>query len=167
MKRNTFEWSLKPLIVCMRVVLGCTLNFRKPANIADRFAFPILGLFYVIANLVINGPCGLFSENKKLHFLQNLYNDSPLGPNVTSYDFFCIVNDIKKFTLFLSTPLIHLIFMVKIQLMKNGRDLRKILQKIQRQMKLDDVFHCKLRRHCLVALGLLILVNRILFNFFS
>ena len=160
-KRNRFEWSLKPLIVCMRIALGCNLNVKtKRTSIAVRIAVPALGFIYIIANMVVNGPCGLFSQNALYEMEKDTNNEkfvqvTPMDRENIAY----ITGDIIKFTLFLSSPVIHFIFMTNVLLTKKWSDLWKMLRNIQRQMKLDDVFHCKLRNHCLVAIGLLILVN--------
>ena len=159
MKRNKFKWSLRPINFCMKFVLGCDLNVSKRKKFASRFFVPALGFFYVFIYFIVNGPCGLFSYKAQYDSMHNFDKENPLGINpMDSFDTFFIIQDTIKFTKFLSTPLIHLIFMGNVLLTTNWRDLRIILQKIQRQMSLDDVFHRKLRRRGLFALCLLILV---------
>ena len=143
----------------MQFVLGCNLNVSKRKKFATRFFVPALGLFYVFVYFFINGPCGLFSYKADYESTQYLHKENPLGINpLDSMNTVLFINDLLKFSTFLLTPVIHLIFMGNILLTKKWKDLSKILQQIQRQMRLDDVFHCKLRRHCLFALCLLILV---------
>ena len=154
-KRNTFEWSLSPLILCMKFVSGCILNVsEKRSSKALRYSVPVLGLFYVIAHFFINGPCALFSENANWEKQKALFKNSKFNKNDLAF----FASDFIKISLFLLTLLIHLIFMVNVLLTKKWGDLWLILKKIQREMKLDEVFHCRIRSHCVVALSFLILV---------
>ena len=159
MKRNKFEWSLKPLMVCMKFVLGCNLKDSKRTNIVVRFIVPALGLFYVFANLIVNGPCGLFSNSEFYNSKKFLHYKYTKTDDLHIDDIIYFIFDFVKFMTFLSTPLIHLIFMAKVILTRNWQDLWRVLQKINIKMKLDDLFHCTLRKHCLLALSIFILVS--------
>ena len=148
----------------MRFVVGCNLQSKR-TNPFVRFAVPALGLFYVLINFVVNGPCGMFSRKAEHNTFKDLAKEDPLAINpIDKRGFYFIVIDFIKFTLFLSTPLIHIVFMANVLLTTNWKYLWKLLRKIQRQMKLDDIFHCNLRRYCLFGIGLLILVNSSLAN---
>ena len=157
-ERKKFDWSLKPLIICMRFASGCNLNISsKFTSKAIRFAVPVMGLFYVMAHLVVNGPCALFSHKARYDEMKSLFKINLMKKEEVSY----LAGDVIKISLFFSTTLIHLIFMANVLLTKKWRNVWNILQKIHQEMKLDNVFHGKLRRHCLVVLSLFILVNSI------
>ena len=160
-QKKNFGWSIKPFNICMIFVFGFNLNITKHTNIVVRFAGLAFGVFFVISHLIINGPCGLFRDEAKY----NIYKEEDtllqqINPNtMNAKDVLYIVSDLIKFTLFVSTPLIHLIFMRNILMTKKWENLWRKMKKIQRQMKLDDLFYCKLRRGCLIALAFLILVT--------
>ena len=160
MIRNTFDWSLKPLTLWMRFNLGCNLNVSKRTNNAVRFTVPLLGFFYFFFNLVVNGPCGLFSESAKFDETKKNRIENQFGINLmTKREIVLLFSDVIKFSTFLSVSLIHLIFMSNVFLTSCWNDFWSILQRIQRKMKLDEEFHRKVRRHCLVGILLLILVR--------
>ena len=164
MKRNTFDWSLKPLMFAMRLVIGCNLKDAKRENVVVRFFVPALGLFYIIAHFIVNGPCALFSETAYFNSFKVVENENPLAIiPIDREDVLHFVFDSVKLTTFSLTLLIHLIFMANLLLTKKWNYLWKILQKIQTQMKLDDEFHKKLRRRCLVAFSIFILVTFLLY----
>ena len=160
-KYSDFEWSLKPLFLCMKFVLGLNLNVTSRISVPFRLFFPIFGFFIIILSLTVNGPCGFYSykrfnsENEYRKYGTSLENQ-----HIKWEEKLTLIQDLMRLPLFVSTLLIHLIFMANVILTKNWRNLCILLRKIQVKMKLDVKFHDKCRRYCVVGLLYLVLVNK-------
>ena len=158
--RNGFAWSLKPLLWVARVVAGVSLNLKKERSIAGRLFFVIFGLLIFFANFLINGPRGI--DLKKFYWMESTIKEfeSPyLFFKVAPDTMLQFVVDVTFICFYVTVPLIHFIFLLTILLSKQFTKLELVLHKIQTKMKLDEIFHQKCRRYCIVALLLLFLVG--------
>ena len=77
-----FDWSLKPLIVCIKFISGINLNVikrRSPSSNAVCFLVPMFGLLVIFCKLAINGPCAFQINQKSQNWGENLNdrNESP------------------------------------------------------------------------------------------
>ena len=158
-KSPNFDWSLKPLIVCMKFVLG--LNLGSQTSRFARFLVPLFGFFIILCNLVFNGPCSVTRAfMKKMTFMSaDYYNSSYTLVKSEPYAMLELVSNSCTLLFFMSTPLIHFGFMAKVLLTQNWTKLWSLLLEIQRKMKLDPKFHRQCRRHCYGALALLVFVT--------
>ena len=153
---RNLAWSLKPLTVCMKFILGVTLEIGgKRARCG--YLISAFGLFPIICHLTINGPCGLYSNKEKHDIGKNLLDENFFkeGRPEDEGGKILLVKDLCRWLLFLSLPAIHVIFMANVLLTKKWEDMWLFLNK----MKLSENFYCKCRRNCLIALSLLILVS--------
>ena len=156
-----FYWSLKPFNSCMKFVMGLDLSVsnKKHKPFSTRLILPIIGIFIIILYLAVNGPCGFFSYRVKYDINKKMVDENPFEIAPEKQDEFAeLLRDFCRIPLFLSTPIIHLFFMGNVLLTRNWKDLCFVLLKIQKEMKLDEKFHQKCRHHCLVAIGLLLMV---------
>ena len=159
-----FEWSLRPFIVCMKFILGLNLNTTKRHNKLVHFVVPAFGLFVIICNLAVNGQCGIFSFYKYKRGMDavsiNKGEEALFANELKEKDaIMLLIKDFCRLPIFLSTPIIHLVFIANVLLSKNWTKLWSDLKIIQKKLKLGEEFHQKCRQYCLVALLLLILVN--------
>ena len=157
-----FEWSLRPLTVCMTIVLGLNLDIDKKPSIAIRFLVPVLGVFVILCSLAINGPCAFQLNQKSQSFGSDLGEDYESAFQVVNIDtnsLLRIVSYVCRFGFFLAAPLVHLTFMANVLLTRNWRDLIETLRQIQKEAKLSKEFHLKCRRQCFVFIFLLFLVS--------
>ena len=160
---NNFNWSLKPLTIFLRI-LGIPLNFTKKGTspkIVEIFA-SIFGCFIIGANFALNSKRGI--EIDQLEFMKEVYNfDSPfLYFKKNPHGLIKLVKLISEMIFFCYVPFIHFFFIATVLLDPNWKKLAGLLEKIQRKMKLDEIFHQKCRRHCFLALISLAIVSYIL-----
>ena len=161
-RRNNLEWSLKPFLISMKFILG--LDFTNVSNLncvrPVGFLIPAIGFFVSIFFLVVNGPCGLYSYKKENDDDKKFFDyDAPQNRSEEWHGKVKFIHDIIRFPLFLSSPTIHLVFMIKVLFTNRWRNLWGLLQTIHRKMQLDEQFNRKCRRHCFIALSLLVMVN--------
>ena len=163
---NSFAWSLKPLDFASRVFVGVPLNFYNyKIHFKSRLCFILLGCFILLFHLLINGPRGFKiskfdwmaeRENYRSPFI--FFKDHPDA-------ILQFTVDVTSILFFVSTSLIHLVFWFNTVLWsQKWQDLVFVLKEIQNKMNLSEGFYRKCRRHCMVALLVLILV-RVFFNY--
>ena len=159
-KYPDFEWSLRPIFLCTKFVLGLNLNITSRVSVPFRLCFPIFGLLIIISSLAVNGPCGFYSYKRvdSEKYYRN-YGTSLENQPLIWDEKLKLIQDLMRLPLFVSTLLIHLIFMSNVILTKKWRNLFILLEKIQMKMKLDVKFHEKCRRYCLIGLLYIVLVN--------
>lgn len=153
---DSFQWSFKPLILCMKFV-GIRLDSTKSSkSVLVKIWTPFLGLIIVFLNVSVNHAIFV----GKFNFM------SFAADSESSAEFFRkypnglieLVKGVAVISLFTLTPLVHLIF-ISNELMARQWDIMwDVLQKIQ--AKLHTGFHRKCRKHCFVVLCLLVLVSR-------
>ena len=164
MMEKDFNSNLNPLSTCLELV-GIPLNSFTKKNrekCAGKVVFLLVAI--VSANLFINGPRGL--EIDRLKFLEKIYaddapfNDSPyLYLKLNPFAIVKLVKIIAEMIFFCYVPFIHFTFVAMIFFDPNWKKLIGLLDKIQREMKLNDEFHCKCSRICLAALFQLVIVS--------
>ena len=154
-----FNWSLKPLKTFLQCV-GIHLNWKKkkpPIKVL------IIFLAIVLANLISNGSRGI--ENSRFKFMSGIYSaqyifrdteDKYGSPfyylKINRFAIVKLVGIIAGMAFFCYVPFIHVAFVVTILFDPNWKKLIRLLDNIQRKMKLDEEFHRKCRRICFVAL---------------
>ena len=157
---ENFVQSLKPLTVLMKFIVGVNLDNSDGKQKIVRFLVPAFGFLVIICHLIINGPCGLYSFTRRYLQIKDSYIAlQPETIPIEHYGIALLIGDICRFPLFFSTPITHFIFVAAALMTRKWEDLCDILRKINYTMKLSKEFHGKLRRQCLVALSLLVLVN--------
>ena len=161
-KLNNFSWSLKPLVVFMKFVLGLNLNCNHRNSFHVRFLVPGLGFFIILCNFFVNGPCN-FNTNIIDPYEAKKYDSAFTYVAEEPNSLVKLVGYTVNLMFLLAAPIIHITFMANVLFTQNWTDLWAILDKIQRKMKLNEEFHQKCRRHCFVGLFLLLLVNIIYF----
>ena len=144
----------------MNFVLGFNLNVLDKRNsIFNRFIVPVFGFLIIVSHLAVNGPCGLFSYKKRHDVSKHLEAENPF--EILPEDQqgkILLVKDVCRMAFFFATPLIHFFFLINVLFTNIWNDLGKCLNIIQQKMKLSDIFYCKCRRQCFVALAILVLV---------
>ena len=147
---------------CLKLV-GIPLDFSiQSKNQSPRlmkWLVPLFGLTIVVANFVFNGSRGI--EIDQLKFMNNVQDfESPF--TYFKFNPFGIVKLVKlmsEMIFFCYVPFIHVAFMATVLFDPNWKKLVVLLEKIQREMKLDEEFHRKCRLHCLIALLSLLAVS--------
>ena len=157
-EQKQFQWSLKPLTVCMKFV-GIPLSFSRSPKSKSSAKCIVIFLAIVTANLTINGPRGV--EIVQLDFMNNVQNfDSPfLYFKENPQGLIKLVKVISEMIFFCYVPIIHVAFLVTVLFDPNWKKLIGLLEKIQTEMKLDEKFHQKCRRQCYLALFQLLMAS--------
>ena len=158
---SRFSLSLKPLTICLNF-FGIPFNFARNGASSKMVAIlvSILGCCIIGANYVLNGQRGL--EIDQLEFMKEVKEfDSPfLYFKEHMYGLIKLVKLISEMIFFCYVPFIHVTFMLTVLFDPNWKKLISLLEKIQREIKLDEEFHKKVRRHCFIALISLFLVSK-------
>ena len=157
MKNFNFDWSLYPLSVCLLFV-GFPLKWSAKKQKKLTGISLVLLVAIVSANLLINGPRGI--EMGRFKFMEKIhengirqFKDSPfLFLKYNPFAIVKLVGIIADMAFFCYVPFVHVTFFAMILLNPNWKKLIGLLEKIQRDMKLDEEFHRKCRRMCVVAL---------------
>ena len=167
MEGKDFNSSLKPLSTFFQFV-GIPLNWfakkKKKKPTVKILTFIIL-VAIVTANLFFNGPRGIeigrFKFMEKIYTEEVRYKDSPfLYLKFNPFGIVKLVGIIADMAFFCYVPFIHVAFVAMILLNPNWKKLIGLLDKIQREMKLDEEFHRKCRQICFVALFQLAIVSQ-------
>ena len=154
MEEKDFNSSLKPLSMILQFA-GIPLSWSnkkiKKNPIVKIFTTAVL-VAIVSANLFFNGSRGI--EIRRLIFLENreYYNSSYTYLKKNQFAIVKLVGIISDMAFFCYVPFIHVTFVAMIIFDPNWKKLICLLDKIQREMKLDEEFHRKCRRICFVAL---------------
>ena len=159
-KMNNFDFSLKPLTICLKF-LGIPLNFTKKGTSAKIIAIlvSLFGCCIIGANFDLNSQRGI--EIDQLDFMKKVQEfDSPyLYFEKNSFGLIKLIKTISEMIFFCYVPFIHAVFIVTILFDPNWKKLIGLLEKIQREIKLDKEFHRKCQRHCFAALISLSIVS--------
>ena len=164
MKEKDFSWSLKPLTTFLQFA-GIPLTFSS----TNKKKLTIIALFFLLAivsaNLFFNGPRGI--EISRFQFLERRddYESSFTYLKENQFAIVKLVGIIADMAFFCYVPFIHVSFVAMILFDPNWKKLIGLLDKIQREMKLDEEFYRKCRRICMVSLFQLAVVSRFFFFF--
>ena len=164
---GTFQWSLKPLFVLANLI-GLPLNGftrnkrRRRFSIIFKLIIPISCCFVLMGNLVINGPQKLFSFDALKEKLRGRgHFESPFGYfKANPQGLIILVKDVMLKWFFAAVPLVHLVFFVTVLFTRKWKDVWTALDDIQKKMNLNEEFHRKCRKHCLLVILVLILVGQ-------
>ena len=161
-KKNTFKWSLKPLLIITKFTAGIPLHFtpaHSKKSIAIRLMVTLIGFLISFSNLLINGPRGI--NKGKFSWMNVIQNyESPYllfkeNPELMLE----FVIDVTSICFFIAVPLIQFVFFMTVVWSKNWTRLVSSIKIIQKEMNLSKQFYKKCRTRCLVAILILILVN--------
>ena len=163
MEEKDFNWSLKPLSTFLQFV-GIPLNWstkkKKKNFIVKIFTIAVL-VAIVSANLFVNGPRGIEISRFKFMEERDRYDSSFTYLREKQFAIVKLMTIISDMAFFCYVPFIHVTFVAMIHFDPNWKKLIGLLNKIQKEMKLDDQFHRKCRRICFAALFQLAIVSLI------
>lgn len=154
------NWGFKPLTICLKFA---GINLTNPSSLnrleADGFIIASLGFIIFLSNAIINGPRLL--DLVKFEFLTS-DNKCEISP------WLCIKEHSNlhlKFTYYAASivliiilPVIHVVYFILDLFLPNLKVLWILMNKIQLEMELDEIFHKKIRKNCFFAMLLLLLV---------
>ena len=158
-KRN-FDWSLKPIVLIARFIIGAPLDFtNKKKNILLVIIIPLFGCFTLLCNILLNGPRGINTDNFKWSFIIEEFESPYLLFKEHPDLMLQLVVDVTSICFFVVVPLVQLVFLFIVLFSQYWNRLTFSLVKAQKEMQLSENFHRKCRKRCIVSILLLILVS--------
>ena len=156
--KKTFDFSLNPLKTCLQFA-GIPLNWSAKKKTNTVVKTLVLLVAIITANLFTNGPRGI--EISRFEFMEQRekYDSSFIYLKINPYGIIKLVTIISDMAFFCYVPFIHVTFVATVLFDPNWKKLIGLLDKIQRELKLDEKFHRKCRRICFVALFQLAIVS--------
>ena len=156
-KKNSFEWSLKPLQWVTRIAVGVPMiDYAKKRSLSAILFTFFLGLCIFLCNILINGPRAINVSNFDW-MKKNQEFDSPFSYfNYQPDAVVQLVADDTTICFFIAMPLIQTLFLV-MTFCSNGFISTLLL--IQEKMKLSCQFYQKCRKRCITTIFILILVK--------
>ena len=160
--KRKFEWSLKPLDIITRCIVGVTLDFSKKTSISIRLLLFVFGCFIISFNILVNGSRGININNFEwIKEIQNYKNSKQLFSNFPDA-FLQFVVDVSFIIFWIIVSLIHFIFLMAVLFSRKWDVLMQILKKIEcNEMQFGEEFYLKCRKHYNIAILVSILVKPI------
>lgn len=153
-----FNWSLKPLFIITRWIVGVPLDFSSRTSYKFIMVF-MCGIFIFLSNLLLNISRGInlnnFNWMSKIKYYETAWHLFNARPDALIQ----LVSDVINIMFFVTVPLIQLSFMVVVIKSNKWASLRNVMQEIQIEIKLNNRFYRKCRNRCILGLLLLVMVN--------
>lgn len=152
----TWEWSLKPLRICMGFAGIKPISGNNSATAC--FLILSIGAVIFLSNAVMNGP--RFLDLVNFDFISDSGCDvSPwLCTNKNPVLLLTFTYKIAGILLYLTFSLTHFVCLIITSISPKWEDLWNIMKKIHLDMRLNERFKNKCRKKCLVAILLSLMV---------
>ena len=143
--------------MCLQFV-GIPLDWSTKKKKKKRLLIALIILVVIVSiNLFINGPRGI--EIDRFKFMEKIYDENTdefkdsgfLYLKFNRFGIVKLVTIIAEIFFFCYVPFVHVTFVAMVLFDPNCKKLIGLLDKIQREMKLDEEFFRKCRKMCFFA----------------